>query len=251
MVGIDRVDGGPRSAIVVGAGIVGLSTAWFLQERGLDVTVVDRGGVTARASWGNAGWIAPALTHAAAPRGRLASHGGDAGTRPATAGSRSRSDQVRQPADSSTQPSRTLARWPRTWPRPAACAAPPGGSRLRPKYRPLGERRSPVHARSVCPPRRARTAKTVARRCVQLQRNPRHRPLVSARFRSSRRPQPDAQPLHRPHGCLPTQERRAIPRPQPHRSRTVARGRPGRARLHRSWLALGRLLANSHRLSAL
>ena len=28
-------------------------------------------------------------------------------------------------------------------------------------------------------------------------------------------------------------------------------GRPGRARLHRSWLALGRLLANSHRLSAL
>jgi D-amino-acid dehydrogenase len=53
---------GPRSAIVVGAGIVGLSTAWFLQERGVAVTVVDRVGVAAGASWGNAGWIAPALS---------------------------------------------------------------------------------------------------------------------------------------------------------------------------------------------
>lgn len=57
-----RIDGGPRSAIVVGAGIVGLSTAWFLQERGVDVTVVDRTGVAAGASRGNAGWISPALT---------------------------------------------------------------------------------------------------------------------------------------------------------------------------------------------
>ncbi|WP_157011459.1 FAD-dependent oxidoreductase, partial [Mycobacterium celatum] len=55
-------DGRPRSAIVVGAGIVGLSTAWFLQERGVNVTVVDRVGVAAGASWGNAGYIAPALT---------------------------------------------------------------------------------------------------------------------------------------------------------------------------------------------
>lgn len=55
-------DGGPRSVIVVGAGIVGLSTAWFLQERGIEVTVVDRAGVAAGASWGNAGWVAPALT---------------------------------------------------------------------------------------------------------------------------------------------------------------------------------------------
>lgn len=51
----------PRSAIVVGAGIVGLSTAWFLQERGVEVTVVDRRAVAAGASWGNAGWISPAL----------------------------------------------------------------------------------------------------------------------------------------------------------------------------------------------
>jgi D-amino-acid dehydrogenase len=59
---VEHIDGGPRSAVVVGAGIVGLSTAWFLQERGVEVTMVDRTGVAAGASWGNAGWIAPALT---------------------------------------------------------------------------------------------------------------------------------------------------------------------------------------------
>lgn len=57
----NRIDGAPRSVIVVGAGIVGLSTAWFLQERGAQVTVVDRIGVAAGSSWGNAGWISPAL----------------------------------------------------------------------------------------------------------------------------------------------------------------------------------------------
>lgn len=60
MADINRIR--PRSAIVVGAGIVGLSTAWFLQQHGVSVTVVDRTGVAAGASWGNAGWIAPALS---------------------------------------------------------------------------------------------------------------------------------------------------------------------------------------------
>jgi D-amino-acid dehydrogenase len=62
MVDGNRTGGRPRSVIVVGAGVVGLSTAWFLQERGVDVTLVDRVGVAAGASWGNAGYIAPALT---------------------------------------------------------------------------------------------------------------------------------------------------------------------------------------------
>lgn len=53
--------GSPRSAVVVGAGIVGLSTAWFLQDRGVEVTVVDRDQVGAGASWGNAGWASPGL----------------------------------------------------------------------------------------------------------------------------------------------------------------------------------------------
>ena len=49
-------------AIIVGAGMVGLATAWHLQERGYDVKVVDRKGVAAGSSWGNAGWLAPAKT---------------------------------------------------------------------------------------------------------------------------------------------------------------------------------------------
>lgn len=47
---------------VVGAGMVGLATAWFLQERGVHVTVYDRRHPGAGSSWGNAGWLTPALT---------------------------------------------------------------------------------------------------------------------------------------------------------------------------------------------
>ncbi|GAA4388384.1 FAD-dependent oxidoreductase [Actinomadura verrucosospora] len=50
-----------RRVAVVGAGMVGLSTAWFLQEHGDDVTVFDRRDVAAGASWGNAGWLTPGL----------------------------------------------------------------------------------------------------------------------------------------------------------------------------------------------
>lgn len=55
-------DSNPRRIGVVGAGMVGLSTAWFLQEHGVDVTVLDRRDVAAGSSWGNAGWLAPGLT---------------------------------------------------------------------------------------------------------------------------------------------------------------------------------------------
>ena len=52
----------PEHVVVVGAGMVGLSAAWFLQAEGVRVTVVDREGIAAGSSWGNAGWLAPALT---------------------------------------------------------------------------------------------------------------------------------------------------------------------------------------------
>jgi glycine/D-amino acid oxidase-like deaminating enzyme len=54
--------GAPRRVAVVGAGMVGLATAWFLQEAGVQVTVSERDHVGAGASWGNAGWLTPALT---------------------------------------------------------------------------------------------------------------------------------------------------------------------------------------------
>lgn len=52
----------PNRVAVVGAGMVGLATAWFLQEGGVEVTVLDRAGVAAGSSWGNAGWLTPGIT---------------------------------------------------------------------------------------------------------------------------------------------------------------------------------------------
>ena len=51
----------PRTVGVVGAGMVGLSTAWHLRQHGVDVTVHDRVGVAAGSSWGNAGWLTPGI----------------------------------------------------------------------------------------------------------------------------------------------------------------------------------------------
>lgn len=52
----------PRRVVVVGAGMVGLSTAWHLANQGCEVVVLDRAGVAAGSSWGNAGWISPGLS---------------------------------------------------------------------------------------------------------------------------------------------------------------------------------------------
>ncbi len=49
------------NVVIIGAGMVGLATAWFLQERDVQVTILDRTGVAAGSSWGNAGWLTPGL----------------------------------------------------------------------------------------------------------------------------------------------------------------------------------------------
>lgn len=49
-----------KKAIIIGAGMNGLATAWHLQEYGYDVEVIDRNGVAAGSSWGNAGYLTPA-----------------------------------------------------------------------------------------------------------------------------------------------------------------------------------------------
>ena len=58
--------------------MVGLSTAWFLQEHGLHVTVLERHHVAAGSSWGNAGWLTPALT-APLPEPAVLTYGARAG----------------------------------------------------------------------------------------------------------------------------------------------------------------------------
>jgi len=52
----------PRRVLVIGSGVVGLSCAWSLQERGAAVCVVDRDRPGAGASWQNAGLVSPAMS---------------------------------------------------------------------------------------------------------------------------------------------------------------------------------------------
>ena len=49
-----------KSVVVIGAGIVGVSTALWLQRRGVDVILLDRDGPAAGTSYGNAGVLAAA-----------------------------------------------------------------------------------------------------------------------------------------------------------------------------------------------
>src|SRR5690606_27058868 len=56
------------SALIVGGGIVGLASAYYLAKDGWKVTVVDRGDFTDNCSYGNAGMIVPShFTPLAAP----------------------------------------------------------------------------------------------------------------------------------------------------------------------------------------
>lgn len=48
-----------KSIIIIGGGIVGLSSAYFLQKQGHQVTVIDKSDITSGASFVNAGYITP------------------------------------------------------------------------------------------------------------------------------------------------------------------------------------------------
>jgi D-amino-acid dehydrogenase len=48
--------------VVVGAGVIGLASAWALRKRGADVVVLERGLPGMGASAGNAGWIVPSMS---------------------------------------------------------------------------------------------------------------------------------------------------------------------------------------------
>jgi len=46
-------------AVVIGGGIIGLSSAYYLQQSGWDVTVLDKSDFTDNCSYGNAGYVCP------------------------------------------------------------------------------------------------------------------------------------------------------------------------------------------------
>lgn len=48
-----------KSIIIIGGGIIGLSSAYFLQKEGHQVTVIDKSDITSGASFVNAGYITP------------------------------------------------------------------------------------------------------------------------------------------------------------------------------------------------
>ena len=48
-----------KKVTIIGGGIIGLSTAYFLQKEGCEVTVIDRSNMNGGASYSNAGYICP------------------------------------------------------------------------------------------------------------------------------------------------------------------------------------------------
>ncbi|MBB6003565.1 FAD-binding oxidoreductase [Arcicella rosea] len=48
-----------KSVVVIGGGIIGLSTAYYLQKAGNQVTVIDKGDFSDNCSYGNAGYVCP------------------------------------------------------------------------------------------------------------------------------------------------------------------------------------------------
>lgn len=46
-------------AIIIGGGIIGLSSALYLNEQGVDVTVIDKNDFSNNCSYGNAGYVCP------------------------------------------------------------------------------------------------------------------------------------------------------------------------------------------------
>ena len=48
-----------KSIIVIGGGIIGLCSAYYLQKEGHQVTVIDKSGMDAGASYVNAGYLSP------------------------------------------------------------------------------------------------------------------------------------------------------------------------------------------------
>ena len=61
----------PQSVVIVGGGLIGLTSALALHERGASVTVVDHASLGSGAARGNAGFVSPTLLSPLAGPGML------------------------------------------------------------------------------------------------------------------------------------------------------------------------------------
>ncbi|HVK47508.1 MAG TPA: FAD-dependent oxidoreductase, partial [Pseudobacter sp.] len=61
-----------QQVTIAGGGVIGLCCAWYLQKKGLQVTVIDRGDITNGTSFGNAGYVSPSHIHPLASPGIVA-----------------------------------------------------------------------------------------------------------------------------------------------------------------------------------
>lgn len=52
----------PGHVGIVGAGVIGMTTAWYLARAGVSVTVVDKGAAGSGCSHANGGWISPSIS---------------------------------------------------------------------------------------------------------------------------------------------------------------------------------------------
>ncbi|HMR93447.1 MAG TPA: FAD-dependent oxidoreductase, partial [Chitinophagaceae bacterium] len=44
---------------IIGGGVIGLCSAYYLRRQGYDVTIIDRGNITDGCSFGNMGYVSP------------------------------------------------------------------------------------------------------------------------------------------------------------------------------------------------
>lgn len=55
----EQTESNDHDVIVIGGGVVGVCTAYYMQKAGINVTLLEQNRICSGSSWGNAGWLVP------------------------------------------------------------------------------------------------------------------------------------------------------------------------------------------------